>query len=224
VHVQVRGRGLGADSPIGARIGIFGGIFNPPHAGHLLAAQEAHWQLELDVVVWVPVRDAPHREMPDDPGAEARFTMTEMTVGVDQRFSVSRIELDREGPSWTIDTLEQLRERSPDDELFLILGGDQAAALPRWREPERVLELSTVAVFERALDRRDEIAARLEGLRGAERVRFLDMPRLDISSTLVRQRAASGRPIRYLVTDKVANFIGSQSLYSASTPAAGAGV
>jgi nicotinate-nucleotide adenylyltransferase len=150
--------------------------------------------------------------------------MTEMTVGVDQRFSVSRIELDREGPSWTVDTLEQLRERSPDDELFLILGGDQAAALPQWREPERVLELATVAVFERALDRREEIAGRLEGLPGAERVRFLDMPRIDISSTLVRQRAASGRPIRYLVTDKVANFIGAQSLYSASTPAAGAGV
>jgi nicotinate-nucleotide adenylyltransferase len=117
-----------------------------------------------------------------------------------------------------------LRERSPDDELFLILGGDQAAALPQWREPERVLELATVAVFERALDRREEIAGRLEGLPGAERVRFLDMPRIDISSTLVRQRAASGRPIRYLVTDKVANFIGAQSLYSASTPAAGAGV
>lgn len=189
-----------------------------------MAAQEAHWQLELDVVVWVPVRDAPHREMLEDPGAEVRFTMTEMTVGVDQRFAVSRIELDRGGPSWTVDTLAALRERSPDDELFLILGGDQAAALPHWREPERVLELATVAAFERTFDERGEIATRLEGLPGAERIRFLDMPRVDISSTLVRQRAASGKPIRYLVTDKVANFIGAQSLYSASTPAAGAGV
>jgi nicotinate-nucleotide adenylyltransferase len=206
------------------RAGIFGGIFNPPHVGHLIAAQEAHWQLGLDVVVWIPVRDAPHREMPDDPGAEARFEMTELTVGADERFRVSRIELERDRPSWTVETLRQLRERAPDDELFLILGGDQAAALPRWREPGEVLALATVAVFEREASRRDEIAAALEVLPGSERVRFLEMPRIDISSTLVRRRAAAGRPIRYLVTDKVANFIGAQSLYSASKPAAGAGV
>jgi nicotinate-nucleotide adenylyltransferase len=224
VQLQVRRRGLGADSPIGSRVGIFGGVFNPPHIGHLVAAQEAHWQLGLDVVVWVPVGDAPHRDVPDDPGAEARFEMTEMTVGADQRFRVSRIELDRGGPSWTVDTLRELRERSPDDELFLILGGDQAAALPSWRDPEDVLSLATVAVFERALDRRQDIVEPLARLSGAEAVRFLEMPRIDISSTLVRMRAAAGRPIRYLVTDKVANFIGAQSLYSASKPAAGAGV
>jgi nicotinate-nucleotide adenylyltransferase len=117
-----------------------------------------------------------------------------------------------------------LRERSPDDELFLILGGDQAAALPRWTDPEDVVSLAAIAVFERAEDRRGQIAARLEGLPAGERVHFLEMPRIDISSTLVRERAAAGRPIRYLVTDKVANFIGAQSLYSASKPAAGASV
>jgi nicotinate-nucleotide adenylyltransferase len=150
--------------------------------------------------------------------------MAEMTVGGDERFRVSRIELEREGPSWTVDTLRQLRERSPDDELFLILGGDQAVALPRWKEPHQVVELAAIAVFERAEERREEIAARLQDLPVDERIHFLDMPRIDISSTLVRERAAAGRPISYLVTDKVANFIGEQSLYNASKPAAGAGV
>jgi nicotinate-nucleotide adenylyltransferase len=92
-------------------------------------------------------------------------------------------------------------------------------ALPTWREPEEVLALSTLAVFERGSGNRNAIPITVGRLRGAERVRFLDMPRIDISSTLVRRRAATGKPIRYLVPDKVANFIGAQSLYGASEPA-----
>lgn len=201
------------------RVGIYGGVFNPPHAGHLVAAQEAHWQLGLDVVVWVPVREAPHREIEDDPGAEARLEMVELTVGADERFRVSRMELDREGPSYTIDSLRQLKEREPEDELFLIIGGDQAAALPSWHESEALLDVATIAVFERAHATRNAIFIKLAHMRGADRLRFLEMPRIDISSTMVRRRAAEGKPIRYLVTDKVANFIGAQSLYGASTPA-----
>jgi nicotinate-nucleotide adenylyltransferase len=201
------------------RVGIYGGVFNPPHHGHLIAAQEAHWQLSLDVVVWVPVGDAPHRVMESDPGAEARFEMVEMTVAADERFRVSRIELEREGPSYTVDTLRELREREPEDELFLILGGDQALALQSWREPEQVLELATIAVFERGSSTRNAIGITIGRMAGADRVRFLEMPRIDISSTMVRRRAAAGKPIRYLVPDKVANFIGAQSLYGSSEPA-----
>jgi nicotinate-nucleotide adenylyltransferase len=201
------------------RVGIYGGVFNPPHHGHLIAAQEAHWQLGLDVVLWVPVGDAPHRAIENDPGAEARFEMVELAVSADERFRVARIELEREGPSYTVDTLKALREREPEDELFLILGGDQALALPTWHEPEQVLELATLAVFERGSSNRNAIGIKVARLRGAERVRFLDMPRVDISSTMVRRRAAAGKPIRYLVPDKVANFIGAQSLYGSSAPA-----
>ena len=201
------------------RVGIYGGVFNPPHHGHLIAAQEAHCQLDLDVVVWIPVGAAPHREIEADPGAEARFEMVEMAVGADERFRVSRIELEREGPSYTVDTLRELKERGPEDELFLILGGDQAATLPSWHEPEALLGLATIAVFERASASRNAIVIRLSRLRGAERLRFLQMPRVDISSTMVRRRASEGKPIRYLVPDKVANLIGAQSLYGASTPA-----
>jgi nicotinate-nucleotide adenylyltransferase len=201
------------------RVGIYGGVFNPPHHGHLVAAQEAHSQLGLDVVLWVPVGQAPHRVVENDPGPETRFEMVELATATDERFRLSRIEVDREGPSYTVDTLRELRERGPDDELFLILGGDQAVALPGWHEPQEVLALATIGVFERATTSRNAIAIKLARLRGVERLRFLEMPRIDISSTMVRRRAAAGRPIRYLVPDKVANFIGAQSLYGASTPA-----
>jgi nicotinate-nucleotide adenylyltransferase len=202
------------------RLGIYGGVFNPPHHGHLVAAQEAYTQLGLDVVVWIPVGDAPHRVVENDPGAEARFEMVELAIAGDERFRVSRIELEREGPSYTVDTLKELREREPDDELFLILGGDQALALPTWREPEQVLDLATIGVFERGSSTRNAIGITIGRMAGAERVQFLEMPRIDISSTMVRRRAAAGKPIRYLVPDKVANFIGAQSLYGASEPAA----
>jgi nicotinate-nucleotide adenylyltransferase len=197
------------------RIGLFGGAFNPPHVGHLVCAQEAHAQLDLDVVVWVPVGRAPHREIPQDPGPEVRFQMCEYATAADERFGLLRIEIEREGPSYTADTLRELRGRSPDDELVLLLGGDQAAALPSWHEPGEVMRLATIAVAERAeVDR-----ARVEAAVGAEaQLTFFEMPRIDVSSTMVRERAASGRPIRYLVPDKVANFIGAQSLYGASVP------
>jgi len=201
------------------RVGIYGGVFNPPHHGHLVAAQEAHSQLGLDVVVWVPAGVAPHREIEADPGAEARLEMVELAIAGDERFRASRIELEREGPSYTVDTLRELHEREPEDELFLILGGDQALALPNWHEPEDVLARATLAVFERGTSNRNAIGIKVARLRGAEGLRFLDMPRIDISSTLVRRRAAERKPIRYLVPDKVANFIGAQSLYGASEPA-----
>jgi nicotinate-nucleotide adenylyltransferase len=172
-------------------------------------------------VVWVPAGEPPHREVESDPGAEARYEMCELAVSSDQRFSLSRIELDREGPSYTADTLREMRaQAADDDELFLILGGDQAASLRAWHEPEEVLTLATIAVVERTGWPRPAIGVRLSGLRGAERLVFFEMPRVDVSSSMVRRRAREGKPIRYLVTDKVADFIGAQSLYGSSTPVA----
>jgi nicotinate-nucleotide adenylyltransferase len=169
----------------------------------------------------VPAGEPPHREVESDPGAEARHEMCELAVSSDQRFSLSRIELDREGPSYTADTLREMRaQAADDDELFLILGGDQAASLRAWHEPEEVLTLATIAVVERTGWPRPAIGVRLSGLRGAERLVFFEMPRVDVSSSMVRRRAREGKPIRYLVTDKVADFIGAKSLYGASTPVA----
>jgi nicotinate-nucleotide adenylyltransferase len=195
------------------RLGILGGAFNPPHIGHLVCAQEALVQLQLDRVVFVPVGEAPHRDVPDDPGPEARLEMVELAIADDERFSTSRIEIDREGPSYTSDTLEQLRAESPDDELFLILGGDQAAALPKWHEPEKVLERATVAVFERMSWGRNAIVIKIGRMPGAERVRYLDMPLIQVSSSAIRRRVREGLPIRYLVLDKVVDYIATNELY-----------
>jgi nicotinate-nucleotide adenylyltransferase len=197
------------------RVGILGGAFNPPHIGHLVCAQEALVQLELEKVVFMPVGQAPHRALQDDPGAEARLEMVELAVADDARLATSRAELDRAGPSYTADTLRDLRAKAPDEELFLILGGDQAAALPGWHEPEAVLSLATVAVVERTNWSRNAIGIKVGRLPGAERIRYLDMPVLQVSSSAIRRRVAEGLPIRYLVPDKVANYIGANGLYGA---------
>jgi nicotinate-nucleotide adenylyltransferase len=179
-----------------------------------VCAQEALVQLELERVLFVPVGVPPHRELDYDPGAEVRLEMVELTVADDGRFEASRIELDREGPSYTSDTLGQLAGESPKDELFLILGGDQAASLATWHEPEKVLERATVAVFERVSWGRNAIMIKIGRVPGAQRVRYLDMPLIQVSSSAIRRRVRENRPIRYLVPDKVATYIEEKKLYA----------
>jgi nicotinate-nucleotide adenylyltransferase len=203
------------------RVGILGGAFNPPHIGHLVCAQEALLQLALDKVVFVTVGQAPHREIEDDPGAAVRLELVELAVADDDRFESSRIELDREGPSYTSDTLREMRRNAPDVEHFLILGGDQAAGLPDWHEPEEVLSLATVGVVERVSWTRNAIGIKIARLKGSERVRYLDMPLIQVSSSAIRSRVATGRPIRYLVPDGVASFVLAHGLYGASAAADG---
>ena len=202
------------------RVGILGGVFNPPHLGHLVCAQEALVQLRLESVAFMPVREAPHRAVEDDPGPELRAELCERAVAGDPRFSVSRLEVEREGPSYTVDTLRQLGG-SARASYVLIMGADRAASLPRWREPEAVLRLAVLAVAEREEMRRAEVKETVGGLAGADRVGFFDMPRIDVSSTLVRQRARVGQPIRYLVPDAVLELIEERGLYR-SGAAAGA--
>src|SRR3954468_5081901 len=166
----------------------------------------------------MPYGEPSHRTLEDDPGADVRLTMCEHAVSADARFAVSSLEIDRGGKAYTVETLRELRSRAADDELFLLLGGDQAASLASWQDPEEVLSLAVVAVAERDEWRRGSIVDRLHGLGDADRVRFFEMPRVDISSSMIRSRARCGLPIRYLVPDKVANFVGAQSLYGASVP------
>jgi len=200
-------------------VGSLGGAFSPPRIGHVVCAQEALVQLQLEKVLFIPMGRPPHREMEADPGGEARLAMCEAAIEGDERFEASRAELDRDGRSYTVQTLRTMREEAPDDEFFLVLGGDQAAALPRWHEPEAVLELARVAVVERIGWTRNAIGIKLSGLKGAERVGYLDMPLMQVSSTSIRRRVAKGRPIRYLVPDRVVEYIEAHGLYGASTPA-----
>jgi len=202
------------------RLGILGGVFNPPHLGHLVGAQEALVQLELDEILFVPVGQAPHRGVEADPGAETRLELSRAAIEGDERLQVTRVELDRPGPSYTVDTLRSLREVRPaEDELVLLLGGDQAAELPSWHHPEEVLALAEVGIVARSDLSPDDVRARLDGLRGAEGLRFFEMPRIDISSTLVRRRVAEGLPIRYLVPRSVERLIEQRRLYRAPVAA-----
>jgi nicotinate-nucleotide adenylyltransferase len=196
-----------------AAIGILGGTFNPPHVAHLVCAQEACAQLRLERVLLVPVAAPPHKEARDDPGPDVRVEMCRLAVADDDRLEVSTIEVDRGGPSYTIDTLREIHARDPGDDLTFIVGGDMAASLPTWREPQAILELARLGVAERAGVRRADILDRLSGLGAPDRVVFFDMPRLDVSSSDLRARVAAGRPIRYLVPDQVARFIGAGALY-----------
>jgi len=201
-----------------ARVGILGGTFNPVHVGHLVCAQEALAQLGLDRVVLMPAAVPPHKQVPDDPGVDHRIGMCSRAVDGDGRFSVSSVEADREGTSYTVATLREIRESQPGDDLTFIVGGDMARSLPTWREPQAVLELAEVAVAQRGDAGRSVVTEALSGLSGAaQRVRFFDTPRLDVSSTDVRRRAAEGRPIRWLVPDSVLRYITDYGLYAAET-------
>ncbi len=195
------------------RIGIYGGTFNPPHVGHLICAQEALIQLGLDRVLFIPACVPPHKSVPDDPGAEHRLGMCQAAVADDERFEVSDLEVKRGGTSYTLDTLEELNTSVPNSDLFLILGADMAASLPRWHRPERILELATLALAGRAGTPDTAVTEALSSVPGGERARHFDMPTIDLSSTVIRTRAAAGQSIRYLVPDSVAHYIRSHSLY-----------
>ena len=197
------------------RIGVLGGTFNPPHLGHLICAQEAYLQLGLDRVTLIPARIPPHKTVEDDPGPEHRLELCRLAIrGDEERFDVCDLEIVRDGPSYTVDTLEELHSRAPDNDLFLIVGGDIAAGLPGWHRPERVLSLATLAVARRRGTPRAAVDDALRALRGGEHARFFRMPRIGISSTMLRDRVRAGQPIRYYVPDPVMSYIDRHRLYA----------
>jgi len=201
------------------RIGILGGTFNPPHLGHLVCAQEAYLQLSLDLVMLIPARTPPHKPVEDEPGAEHRLALCRCAVDGDERFEVSELEVERPGTSYTVDTLEELNSNAPDSELYLIVGGDVAAGLPLWRQPERVLALATPAVAKRRGTARQKVEQALSGLAGGGEAEYFEMPRIGISSTMIRRRVRAGEPITYLTPEPVADYIERHNLYRGMTTA-----
>lgn len=194
-------------------IGVLGSAFNPPHLGHLALAQEALWQLGLDEVILVPTGTAPHKRIAEDPGREERMAMTRLAAADDSRFSVSSLEVEREGPSYTYETLGLLAEERPETELVFVMGADAAVGLESWREPERVVELARLAVARRAGVSDTEVAAVMRSLGADGRATMLEMPQFGVSSSAVRERASQGRPLRYLVPEPVARFIEEKGIY-----------
>lgn len=186
------------------RIGIFGSMFNPPHVGHLLLFSEAAWQLDLERVILVPTARPGHRPPPAE-SADVRARMAAAAAADEPVAAVSRIELERAGPSYTVDTLRELALRYPAHELVLLLGADQLASLGSWHEAEQVPRLATIAVAPRP-------GVELSGLDQA-RVERIEMPQVAISSSLIRTRVAAGQPIRHLVPEAVRTIIEAEGLY-----------
>jgi nicotinate-nucleotide adenylyltransferase len=184
-----------------ARIGVFGGTFDPVHVGHLAIALAALESVPLDRVLFVPARRSPLKDRDPLATVADRVTMLEAAIAGEPRFALSRVELERDGVSYTVDTLEALRSQG---ELFLILGSDALADLARWRAPDRIRELATILVAARpGAPEPDPV----------HRARAFDAPRLDISSRELRARAARGMSLRYLVPDAVWEHIKKRSCY-----------
>jgi nicotinate-nucleotide adenylyltransferase len=210
------GRGAGSGRE-GGRVGILGGSFDPPHLGHLVAVQEVAERLDLDEVMLIPAAIPPHKvggNGPSEPTpGSLRLRMVRAAVTDHPTLTDSDLELRRDGVSWTIDTLRELRELRPADELFLVIGADQWATFAAWREPIEIGRLATVVVMTRAGDGADH-PARGDVAAGV-RPECLEVrvPRIDISSTEIRRRVREGRSIRYLVPDDVRRIIEAAKLY-----------
>lgn len=204
------------------RIGIFGGSFDPPHVGHLLLAVDALEAMALDRVVFVPAARQPLKSR-QPVAADHRLAMLRHMVGDDRRFAVDAVETDRGGLSFTVDTLRHFRAQDPEASLVLLLGADAAALLPQWRDPAAVLSLARLAVWQRDDRTAATLPAEVHAMaaRGAGEPIALSARRLDVSSTEIRARLASGRSVRGFVPDPVAGYIAAHGLYAG--PAAPAG-
>lgn len=185
-------------------IGLFGGSFDPIHHGHLIVAQVAREQLGLDEVRFVPAREQPFKRGRHNSSADHRAAMLRIALSGSSGFSLEPSELNRPGPSYTVDTLEELRRRDPSADLVLLLGADAAAELPAWHRAERVRELARVIVFARPGAKVPE-SSWISGT--------IEVPAINISATGIRERVRRGQPIRYWVPDGVAEYISSHRLY-----------
>jgi nicotinate-nucleotide adenylyltransferase len=188
-------------------------MFNPPHAGHIALARAALEQLALDRVFLMPVAVPPHKPATWDPGAEHRVRMCELASAGEPGVEVCALELERPGPSYTVDTLRYIHDLHPETELTLILGADMAATFASWREPRAIASLASIAVAERPGVPRERTTEPLGGLAGAERTHVLAMAPCEVSSSTVRRTLAAGRPIEPLVGAEVAAYIDEHELY-----------
>ena len=196
------------------RIGVLGGTFDPPHVGHLWLAALAADGLDLDRVMFMPAAQPPHKGERLISKATDRLLMTRLAIHADPTFELSALEMERPGPSYTIDSVADLKRLYPDAELFLVMAADSLAQIDSWREPDRLLDEIEWAVGPRAGTELPDPSA-LEDRFGdrASRIHLLEGPSLDVSSSAIRRRVAAGHTIRYLVAREVEELIIARELY-----------
>lgn len=189
------------------RIGLFGGTFDPPHVGHLALAEWARSHLSLERIVFMPAGTPPHKLRRVLTPVRHRLAMTRLAVRGNRAFTVSTLEARRAGPSFTVDTLAALARLHPGSRLYLLMGADSLDEFSTWHEPKRILRLATLVVASRP-------GARATGKRRLPgKVVWLDNPRLEVSSSVLRAELRAGRPVRYLVADAVERYVRRHRLY-----------
>lgn len=198
----------------GDRVGVFGGTFDPIHLGHLAAVQDAAWSLGLDRVLFVPNRQPPHKQGATVSSVDDRVAMVRLSVASNPRFEMSLLELEREGPSYTLDTLRELNRRMPDTSLYFLVGCDALPALHAWHEPDRLLAEFQVVVMDRPTGQTvNWVQVEEHFPRIREQVQTVHVAQLEISGEDIRARVRSGRPIRYQVVPEVEAYIEQRGLY-----------
>jgi nicotinate-nucleotide adenylyltransferase len=185
--------------------GILGGTFDPPHIGHLILAQSAYEALGLDQVIFVPTSIQPHKINKVGTPGDIRFKMLQLAIDKDPRFDISDVEIGRPGISYTVDTFAILRTQYPEDSLYLLMGSDNVVDIAAWKDPEQLFALCKVAAARRP-DHNPTGAY-------ANRVRYFEMPSIQLSSTLIRKKVKEGKSIKYLVPASVEDYILSNGLY-----------
>ena len=190
------------------RIGVFGGSFDPIHIGHLAIAQEALWQCNLDIVLFMVAALPPHKKEPEA-SVEHRLRMVELAVVGETAFHPSRIEIERGGASYTAETLAELHRLYPGASFFLIVGADSAIDFSSWKDPDAVIERASVVIAPRPGFNLSEMEPRLEG-----KAQVFQSPTIELSSTMIRKRLHENRPVRFLVPDAAERYIHEHGLYS----------
>ncbi|ORC22283.1 nicotinate-nicotinamide nucleotide adenylyltransferase [Rothia nasimurium] len=207
-HEIRRQLGIPEPDPTTTRVGVMGGTFDPIHNGHLVAASEVAAILSLDEVLFVPTGNPWQKANKRVTAPEHRYLMTVIATASNPRFTVSRVDIERDGPTYTIDTLTDLHAQRPDVELFFITGADAMSQITTWKDADRMWDLATFVAVTRP---GHELEVPAEA---ADRVRVLEIPAMAISSTHVRDRAKHGLPVWYLVPDGVVQYINKYELYS----------
>jgi len=199
------------------RIGLFGGTFDPPHLGHLILASEAQSQLELDRLLWILTPEPPHKQDQEITPVEDRLAMVQLAIADNAAFELSRVELDRPGPHYTLDTIKLISQQNPGSDIVPVIGEDSLRDLPSWHEPQQIVyACHWIGVMRRPNDESnlDELERELPGI--SSKIHYVDAPLLEIASREIRSRIASGRSVRYYLPTAVNEYIEHHHLYQQS--------
>lgn len=197
------------------KIGLIGGTFNPIHYGHLILSEFIREEMDLDRIIFIPTRIPPHKDSSNIPNGKVRIEMVNLAIKSNENFQSSTIEIDREGVSYTIDTIEELKSKYPQDEFFFIIGEDSLFQLHNWKDYERLIKICNIIVAERIGQEKDKINDRIYEINSLFNGNIVkaSSPHIGISSTIIRNRVKNGLSIKYLVPETVEEYIINNGLY-----------